>query len=393
MDIPSRTSVCIIGGGPSGLLLSQLLHKRGIDNIVLEKHSRDHVLSRIRAGVLEHGFTELMREAGVSERMDAEGEIHDGFFIAHDGRMDRVDLKRFSGQSVMVYGQTEVTRDLYDARDAMGGIVIHEAADVQPHDIATGSPWVTWRKGDEIQRIDCDFIVGADGFHGVSRKSIPKDVLREYEKVYPFGWLGVLSRTKPVNEELIYANHERGFALCSLRSQVLSRYYIQVPLTDSVEDWSDEAFWEELRKRLPEDVAARLETGPSIEKSVAPLRSFVAEPMRYGNLFLAGDSAHIVPPTGARGLNTAASDIQYLYHGLVDHYLKGDSTGLEDYSAKALARVWKTQRFSWWLTSLLHRFPDTTDYDRNLQRTELEYLFSSDAAQTVVAENYVGLPY
>ena len=388
-----RTQVCIIGGGPSGLLLSQLLHKRGIDNIVLEKHSRDHVLSRIRAGVLEHGFTELMREAGVGERMDAEGEIHDGFHIAHDGRMDRVDLKKYSGQAVMVYGQTEVTRDLYDAREAMGGIVVHEAADVQPHDIATDAPWVTWRKGDDIRRVDCDFVVGADGFHGVSRKSIPKDVLREYEKVYPFGWLGVLSRTKPVNEELIYANHERGFALCSLRSQVLSRYYIQVPLTDSVEDWSDEAFWEELRNRLPADVAARLETGPSIEKSIAPLRSFVAEPMRYGNLFLAGDSAHIVPPTGARGLNTAASDIQYLYHGLVDHYLNGDSKGLEEYSEKALARVWKTQRFSWWLTSLLHRFPDTTDYDRNLQRTELEYLFSSDAAQTVVAENYVGLPY
>ncbi|MFP1633596.1 4-hydroxybenzoate 3-monooxygenase [Zhengella sp. ZM62] len=393
MEIPSRTKVCIIGGGPSGLLLSQLLHKRGIDNIVLEKHSRDHVLSRIRAGVLEHGFTELMREAGVGERMDAEGEIHDGFHIAHDGRMDRVDLKKYSGQSVMVYGQTEVTRDLYDARESMGGIVVHEAADVQPHDIATDAPWVTWRKGDDIRRVDCDFVVGADGFHGVSRKSIPKDVLREYEKVYPFGWLGVLSRTKPVNEELIYANHERGFALCSLRSQVLSRYYIQVPLTDSVEDWSDEAFWEELRNRLPADVAARLETGPSIEKSIAPLRSFVAEPMRYGNLFLAGDSAHIVPPTGARGLNTAASDIQYLYHGLVDHYLNGDSKGLEEYSEKALARVWKTQRFSWWLTSLLHRFPDTTDYDRNLQRTELEYLFSSDAAQTVVAENYVGLPY
>ncbi|PHP67649.1 4-hydroxybenzoate 3-monooxygenase [Zhengella mangrovi] len=393
MEIPARTKVCIIGGGPSGLLLAQLLHKRGIDNIVLEKHSRDHVLSRIRAGVLEHGFAELMREAGVGERMDSEGEIHHGFYIAHDGEMDRVDLKKYSGQSVMVYGQTEVTRDLYDARDAMNGIVIHEAADVQPRDIATDAPYVTWRKGDDVHRVDCDFIVGADGFHGVSRKSIPKDVLREYEKIYPFGWLGVLSRTKPVNDELIYANHERGFALCSLRSQVLSRYYLQVPLTDSVEDWSDEAFWDELRNRLPAEVAGRLQTGPSIEKSIAPLRSFVAEPMRYGNLFLAGDSAHIVPPTGARGLNTAASDIQYLYHGLVDHYLKDDSTGLEEYSAKALARVWKTQRFSWWLTSLLHRFPDTSDYDRILQRTELEYLFSSDAAQTVVAENYVGLPY
>ncbi|MCB1417996.1 MAG: 4-hydroxybenzoate 3-monooxygenase [Notoacmeibacter sp.] len=393
MDIPARTKVCIIGGGPSGLLLAQLLHKRGIDNVLLEKHSRDHVLSRIRAGVLEHGFAELMREAGVGERMDAEGEIHDGFHVAHDGVMDRVDLKKYSGQSVMVYGQTEVTRDLYDARDAMGGIVIHDAADVTLHDIKSDAPWVTWRTGDDVHRIDCDFIVGADGFHGVSRKSIPKDVLREYEKVYPFGWLGVLSRTKPANHELIYANHERGFALCSLRSQVLSRYYIQVPLTDTVEDWSDEAFWEELKKRLPEEVASQMETGPSIEKSIAPLRSFVAEPMRYGNMFLAGDSAHIVPPTGARGLNTAASDIQYLYHGMVDHYQKGDSTGLEEYSAKALARVWKTQRFSWWLTTLLHRFPDMSEYDSRLQSAELEYIFDSESAQTVIAENYVGLPY
>ncbi|MCB1383809.1 MAG: 4-hydroxybenzoate 3-monooxygenase [Notoacmeibacter sp.] len=393
MDIPARTKVCIIGGGPSGLLLAQLLHKRGIDNVLLEKHSREHVLSRIRAGVLEHGFAELMREAGVGERMDAEGEIHDGFHVAHDGVMDRVDLKKYSGQSVMVYGQTEVTRDLYDARDAMGGVVIHDAADVTLHDIKSDAPWVTWRQGDDVRRIDCDFIVGADGFHGVSRKSIPKDVLREYEKVYPFGWLGVLSRTKPADHELIYANHERGFALCSLRSQILSRYYIQVPLTDTVEDWSDEAFWAELKKRLPADVAAQMETGPSIEKSIAPLRSFVAEPMRYGNMFLAGDSAHIVPPTGARGLNTAASDIQYLYHGLVDHYQKGDSTGLDEYSAKALARVWKTQRFSWWLTTLLHRFPDMSEYDARLQSAELEYIFNSEAAQTVIAENYVGLPY
>lgn len=393
MTVPSRTKVCIIGGGPSGLLLAQLLHKRGIDNVLLEKHSRDYVLARIRAGVLEHGFAELMREAGVGERMDKEGEIHHGFHIVHDGKMNRMDLQKYSGQSVVVYGQTEVTRDLYDAREKMGGIVIHEAADVTLHDIKSDQPHVTWRKGDDVHRIDCDFIVGADGFHGVSRKSIPKDVLREYEKIYPFGWLGVLSRTKPVNDELIYANTERGFALCSLRSQVLSRYYLQVPLTDSIEDWSDEAFWDELKKRLPEEVAARLETGPSIEKSIAPLRSFVAEPMRYGNMFLAGDSAHIVPPTGARGLNTAASDIQYLYHGLVDHYQKGDSTGLEEYSAKALARVWKTQRFSWWLTTLLHRFPDANEYDRVLQKTELEYLFSSEAAQTVVAENYVGLPY
>ncbi|WP_245510682.1 4-hydroxybenzoate 3-monooxygenase [Antarcticimicrobium sediminis] len=394
MNTPMKTKVGIIGGGPSGLLLSQLLHLKGIDNILLEKHSRDYVLGRIRAGVLEHGFAELMREAQCGARMDAEGEIHDGFYIAHDGMRDRVDLKKYTGgNSVVVYGQTEVTRDLYEARDKMGGAVIHEAQDVTPHDLKSDAPYLTYRLGDEPHRIDCDYIIGADGFHGVSRKSIPKDVLTEYEKLYPFGWLGVLSRTKPVSPELIYAKNERGFALCSLRSQVLSRYYIQVPLTDTVEDWSDEAFWDELKRRLPEDVAEGLITGPSIEKSIAPLRSFVAEPMRYGNLFLAGDAAHIVPPTGARGLNSAASDIYYLYHALLDHYQNGDDTGLEEYSQKALARVWKAQRFSWWMTSLLHTFPDSIAYDKRLQQTDLEYLFSSDAAQTSLAENYVGLPF
>ena len=388
-----KTSVCIIGGGPSGLMLSQLLHLQGIETVVLERQSREYVLSRIRAGVLEHGFAELMREAQCGERMDREGEIHEGFIIAHDGRKSRVDLHKYSGgSSVVVYGQTELTRDLYDARDRMNGIVIHNAEDVQPHDL-TGTPYVTYRQGDEIVRIDCDYVIGADGFHGVSRKSIPKNVLKEYEKVYPFGWLGVLSRTKPVSPELIYARHERGFALCSLRSQVLSRYYVQVPLSDSVEDWSDERFWEELKRRLPEDVAGRLITGPSIEKSIAPLRSFVAEPMRYGNLFLAGDAAHIVPPTGARGLNSAASDIYYLYHALVDHYKQGDDNGLDNYSAKALARVWKAQRFSWWMTTMLHTFPDSLPYDQKLQQTDLDYLFSSEAAQRSLAENYVGLPF
>ena len=389
-----KTQVCIIGGGPSGLLLSQLLHLQGIENVVLEKHSREYVLARIRAGVLEHGFARLMREAQCGERMDREGEVHDGFFIAHGGQLSRVDLHRHSGgSSVIVYGQTEATRDLYAARDRMGGIVVHEAQDVQPHDLESEHPYVTWRQGDETHRVDCDFVVGADGFHGVSRRSIPRSVLREYEKVYPFGWLGVLSRTKPVSPELIYARHDRGFALCSLRSQVLSRYYIQVPLTDRVEDWSDEAFWEELKRRLPEEVSARLVTGPSIEKSIAPLRSYVAEPMRYGRLFLAGDAAHIVPPTGARGLNTAGSDVYYLYHALVAHFKRGDSSGLDQYSERALARVWKAQRFSWWLTTLLHTFPDSSDYDRRLQRTELEYLFSSEAAQRALAENYVGLPF
>jgi p-hydroxybenzoate 3-monooxygenase len=293
----------------------------------------------------------------------------------------------------VVYGQTELTRDLYEARDRMKGAVIHNAEDVQPHDLTSKAPYVTYRSGDDIVRIDCDYIIGADGFHGVSRKSIPKDVLREYEKVYPFGWLGVLSRTKPVSPELIYSRHERGFALCSLRSQVLSRYYLQVPLTDTVEDWSDEKFWDELKRRLPADVAAKLITGASIEKSIAPLRSFVAEPMRYGNLFLAGDAAHIVPPTGARGLNSAASDIYYLYHAMLAHYKNGDDSGLDGYSAKALARVWKAQRFSWWMTTLLHTFPDSIEYDKKLQQTDLEYLFSSEAAQSSLAENYVGLPF
>ncbi len=389
-----KTQVCIIGGGPSGLMLSQLLHLKGIETVVLERQSREYVLSRIRAGVLEHGFAKLMREAQCGERMDREGEIHDGFYIAHGGRMDRVDLHKYSGgNSVMVYGQTELTRDLYEARDRMKGIVIHNAEDVQPHELTSATPYVTYRNGDEIVRIDCDFVIGADGFHGVSRKSIPKNVLKEYEKVYPFGWLGVLSRTKPVSPELIYAKHERGFALCSLRSQVLSRYYIQVPLTDTVEDWSDAAFWDELKRRLPADVAARLVTGDSIEKSIAPLRSSVAEPMRYGNLFLAGDAAHIVPPTGARGLNSAASDIYYLYHGLVAHYQQGDSSGLDNYSAKALARVWKAQRFSWWMTTMLHTFPSSIEYDQKLQEIDLAYLFSSDAAQSSLAENYVGLPF
>ena len=389
-----KTQVCIIGGGPSGLMLSQLLHLKGIDTVVLERQSREYVLSRIRAGVLEHGFAKLMREAQCGERMDREGEIHEGFFIANNGTMKRMDLHKYSGgNSVVVYGQTELTRDLYEARDRMNGVVIHNAEDVQPHDLTGKTPYVTYRSGDDIVRIDCDYVIGADGFHGVSRKSIPKDVLREYEKVYPFGWLGVLSRTKPVSPELIYSRTDRGFALCSLRSQVLSRYYLQVPLSDTVEDWSDDKFWDELKRRLPADVAAKLITGASIEKSIAPLRSFVAEPMRYGNLFLAGDAAHIVPPTGARGLNSAASDIYYLYHAMVAHYKNGDDSGLDGYSAKALARVWKAQRFSWWMTTLLHTFPDSIAYDRKLQQTDLDYLFSSEAAQSSLAENYVGLPF
>jgi p-hydroxybenzoate 3-monooxygenase len=394
MGSATKTQVGIIGGGPSGLLLSQLLHLRGIETVVLEKHSREYVLGRIRAGVLEHGFAALMREAQVGERMDREGQIHDGFYIAHDGTRERVDLKALTGgNTVIVYGQTELTRDLYEGRDRLGGFVIHHTEDVQPHDIETSRPFLTFRQGKELMRVDCDYIIGCDGYHGVSRQSIPKDRIRTFERVYPFGWLGVLSRTRPVSPELIYAKHERGFALCSLRSPMLSRYYIQVPLGHSVEDWSDDAFFEELRRRLPEDVSAALISGPSIEKSIAPLRSFVVEPMRCGNLFLAGDAAHIVPPTGARGLNSAASDIYYLYHALVDHYARRDDRGLEGYSERALARVWKGQRFSWWMTALLHRFPDHSAYDQRLQDTELAYLFSSQQALASLAENYVGLPF
>ena len=389
-----KVQVCIIGGGPSGLLLSQLLHKQGVEAVVLEKHSREYVLGRIRAGVLEHGFARLMREAGCGERMDRDGEVHEGVFISRNGQLNRIDLHKYSGgNSVLVYGQTEVTRDLYEAHDRDGGKVIHNVEDVKLHDLKSEKPFVTYRSGDDVVRVDCDYIVGADGFHGVARRSIPKEIVKEYERIYPFGWLGVLSRTKPVSPELIYCKHDRGFALCSLRSQVLSRYYLQVPLTDRVEDWSDDAFWEELKRRLPAQSAADLVTGASIEKSIAPLRSFVAEPMRYGRLFLAGDAAHIFPPTGARGLNSAGSDIHYLYHGMIDHYKKGDDSGLDAYSERALGRVWKAQRFSWWMTTLLHTFPDNTPYEDRLREAELDYLFSSDKALGSLAENYVGLPY
>jgi len=389
-----KVQVCIVGGGPSGLLLSQLLHLQGIDTVVLEKHSREHVLARIRAGVLEHGFARLLREAQCGERMDREGEIHHGFDIAHDGVLQHVDLQKYSGgNSVIVYGQTELTRDLYEARDRMKGAIVHGAEDVAIYNLKSDAPYVTYHDGEKLVQVDCDYVIGADGFHGVSRKAIPADAVREYERVYPFGWLGVLSRTKPVSPELIYVKHQRGFALCSLRSQVLSRYYIQVPLTDTPDDWPDDPFWAELKRRLPAEAADRLITGPSIEKSVAPLRSYVVEPMQYGRLFLAGDAAHIVPPTGARGLNTAASDIHYLYHALLAHYKARDDSGLDGYSDKALARVWKAQRFSWWLTTLLHRFPDNIAYDNKLQETELSYLFSSETALRLLAENYVGLPF
>ena len=388
-----HTQVCIIGGGPSGLLLSQLLHREGIETVVLERRSRDHVLGRIRAGVLEWGTVDLLRAAGVGERMDAEGFVHDGTLLAAQNRTIRIDFRRLTGKSVMVYGQTEVTADLYAARDAAGGCVIHGAEDVALHDLDGDGAHVTYRRDGQEHRIACDFVAGCDGFHGVSRQAIPASVRREFERVYPFGWLGVLSRTAPVEDELIYANHERGFALCSMRNARLARYYVQVPLSDKVEDWSDDAFWAELKRRIPAEAADRLETGPTIEKSIAPLRSFVCEPMRWGRLFLAGDAAHIVPPTGAKGLNLAASDIFYLWHALRDHYRDGDAAGLEGYSARALARVWKSERFSWSMTNLLHRFPDQGDFGQRMQESELDYLESSEAAQTALAENYVGLPY
>jgi len=387
-----RTQVVIIGGGPSGLLLSQLLHNTGIESVILERKSRDYVLSRIRAGVLEWGTVEMLRKSGAGNRMDREGHPHNGTYLSARNRGFRIDFTELTGKQVMVYGQTEVTTDLYAARDATGGIIIHEAEGVTPHDLDTDAPFVTYMKDGSEHRIDCDFVAGCDGFHGVSRKSIPSTVLKEFEKVYPFGWLGVLSETPPASPELIYANHERGFALCSMRNPTLSRYYIQTPVDDPIEKWTDDAFWDELRRRIPDSVAETMVTGPSIEKSIAPLRSFVAEPMRWGRLFLVGDAAHIVPPTGAKGLNLAASDVHYLYEALTAHY-QGDSAALDGYSGAALARVWKAIRFSWWFTTLMHRFPGQSDFDQRIQESELAYLEESRAAQEVLAENYVGLPY
>lgn len=388
-----RTQVAIIGGGPSGLLLAQLLMKAGIEAVVLERQTREHVLGRIRAGVLEMGFVDLMREAGVAERMDREGFRHDGTVLSFDNSQVRIELAALAGRPVTVYGQTEVTRDLYDARDATGGMTIFQAENVTLHDLQSERPYVTFRKDGAELRIDCDFVAGCDGFHGVSRKTIPATVRREFEKVYPFGWLGILSETPPVHHELIYASSSRGFALCSMRNANLSRYYVQCDLADKVEAWSDEAFWDELRRRIPEDVAGRLVTGPSIEKSIAPLRSFVCEPMQWGRLFLCGDAAHIVPPTGAKGLNSAAADVYYLHRALVGFYGDGDRSGVDGYSQKALARVWKTQRFSWYMTTLLHRFPDRSEFDVRMQQAEIAHLQDLRPAQETLARNYVGLPY
>lgn len=388
-----RTQVVIIGGGPSGLLLGQLLHRQGIDSVLLERHSREYVLARIRAGVLETGLVDLLREAGVGERMDREGLEHEGIYLANSNRGFRIDFNKLCGGSVMVYGQTELTLDLYQAREAMAANLLHQVDQVKIHAADTDNPHVSFVQDGREQRIDCDFIAGCDGFHGVSRKSIPASLLREFERVYPFGWLGVLSQTRPVSDELIYASHERGFALCSMRSPSLSRYYLQVPLEDTVEQWPDDDFWDELKRRIPHDAAQSLVTGKSIEKSIAPLRSFVAEPMRWGRLFLCGDAAHIVPPTGAKGLNLAASDVYYLWQALRQYYRHGDERGIENYSSMALSRVWKAERFSWAMTRLLHRFAEQSPFDLRMQQAELEYLESSVAAQTSLAENYIGLPY
>jgi p-hydroxybenzoate 3-monooxygenase len=389
-----RTQVAIIGAGPSGLLLGQLLFKAGIDNVILERQSAQYVLGRIRAGVLEQVSVDMLDDCGLGERMHREGLVHHGIELLFKGQRHRIDLHGLSGgKSVMVYGQTEVTHDLMDARKAEGLSSIYETGDtVKLHGFDGSQPTVSYVKDGKTHEVECDFIAGCDGDHGVSRASVPAAALKTYEKVYPFGWLGVLAEVPPVSHELIYANTERGFALCSMRSPTRSRYYVQLPLEEKVESWSDAAFWDELRRRLDVEARERLVTGPSIEKSIAPLRSFVAEPMRFGRLFLAGDAAHIVPPTGAKGLNLAATDVKYLSAAFIEHYLHKSDAGIDDYSRKCLGRVWKAERFSWWFTSLMHKFPDTGEIGQKLQEAELDYLVGSRAASTALAENYVGLP-
>lgn len=387
-----KTQVAIIGAGPSGLLLSQLLRRNGIDSVVLEQRSREYVEARIRAGLLEQSTVDLLIEAGVGERMQREGLVHDGFEMAFAGRVHRIDLQGLSGRHVTVYGQTEIQRDLDEALLAGGGEVCYEAQDVRIEDFGGIHPRVSFTHEGTLQEIDCDFIAGCDGFHGVCRRSVAQDAIRIHERAYPFGWLGILADVPPVSEELIYANHARGFALCSMRSNTRSRYYIQCPVQDNVADWSDDRFWDELRARLPESHAARMLTGPSIEKSIAPLRSFVAEPMRFGRLFLVGDAAHIVPPTGAKGLNLAAADVRVLYRALIEFYRSGSESGIDAYSAHALQRVWKATRFSWWFTMLMHKFDDDP-FAHKLQLAELDYLTRSRAASQSVAENYVGLTF
>lgn len=388
-----RVQVAIVGGGPAGHLLGQLLHKAGIEAVILERQTGEYVLGRIRAGILEQVCIDLMDEAGVGERMHKEGLIHGGFDMLFKGERHRIDMNQLTGgKNVMVYGQTELTRDLMDARKAAGLTTIYEAGNVTVHDFNTTKPRVRYEKDGQTHEIECDFIAGCDGFHGVCRASVPHSAIREYEKIYPFGWLGVLSETPPVHEELIYVNSPRGFALCSQRSHTRSRYYLQVPLTDKASDWSDEAFWQELRLRLDPEARAKLVTGPSIEKSIAPLRSFVTEPMRFGRMFLAGDAAHIVPPTGAKGLNLAATDVKCLSSALIEYYQDKSEAGIDHYSERCLRRIWRAERFSWWFTGLMHRFPENGEIGQKFQEAELDYIIHSEAGARSVAENYVGLP-
>lgn len=388
----ARTQVAIIGGGPAGTLLSHILDAHGIDNVVLERRSRNYVLGRIRAGVLEQGSADVLRELGLGARMDREGYRHDGVLLAFGGRCFRIDFAELTGSSVMIYGQTEIQMDLYDAREAAGGVMVFETEKVALHEIDTDQPWVTYEAGGELHTLRCQFVAGCDGSHGVTNSYLPNSVVRRYENFYPFGWLGILLETPPVNDELIYVNHERGLALCSMRNQALSRYYLQCPLDTDIEDWPDGRFWEELVRRLPVDVNGSLVTGPSIEKSITPLASAVTEPMQYGRLFLAGDATHIVPPTGAKGLNLAISDVVHLSRALIEYYESKSTTRLEAYSNTALARVWKAERFSWWMTTLMHHFPSDGEFAHKMRQAEFSYLSSSSAAQTAMAENYVGLP-
>jgi len=387
-----RTKVAIIGAGPAGLLLGQLLHDYGIDNVILERQTPDYVLGRIRAGLLEEGTVALLDKVGAGARAHREGLVHHGVELAFGGARHRIDMRAATGKTMMIYGQTEVTRDLMDARRAAGLTTVYEAADVTPHDFDGDRPRVSYVKDGVTHEIACDFIAGCDGFHGVSRSSVSA-AIRTFERVYPFGWLGILSETPPVSHELIYTNHERGFSLCTMRSMHRSRYYLQCSMDDHIDQWPDDRFWDELKRRLDRKAVDNLVTGPSIEKSIAPLRSFVAEPMRFGKMFLAGDAAHIVPPTGAKGLNLAASDVHYLSQALREFYDEKSSAGIDAYSAKALARVWKAVRFSWWMTSMLHKFPDTGEFGARIQLAELDYLVSSQAAATSLSENYVGLPF